>query len=324
MRRNRAAFTLIELLVVIAIIAVLIGLLLPAVQKVREAAARTTCTNNLKQISLAVANYASANQDLMPAYLTLIPMANSSGATVNTGVTNQTALLQYLEQTSLYAAIQGGPNASASTTQYNTPVKVFQCPSDPSANTGLNTTTLTGTSNYACNSLVFNYMAGPTFACYKIGNIPDGAANTLGFIERLAQNGGDANGMVWGGTAQLTTCAIPTANYSNFVPPVLTNTAPGGNVSYPWGGATGSAGTAISGPIYLYQKSGTFLQIGASQAQATGQIPTTCHIGSIQCSMLDGSVRGISSSVSLTSWIAVNTPNSKPFPTGPDLVDSTW
>ena len=102
----RPAFTLIELLVVIAIIAVLIGLLLPAVQKVREAASRTSCTNNLKQLGLAFHGYANDNR--------LFPNEIASASFY-------TVILPYVEQDNLFRSLQAGGAPQ--------PVKVFLCPS---------------------------------------------------------------------------------------------------------------------------------------------------------------------------------------------------
>jgi prepilin-type N-terminal cleavage/methylation domain-containing protein len=129
--RSRRAFTLIELLVVIAIIAVLIGLLLPAVQKVREVAARAKCQNNLKQIGLAVHQFADANSGWLPP-----SMSGSTNVKPFPGVPYSAfaRLLPFVEQSALYNQIgdlKGNAYDKNKLAVLGTPVPVFVCPSDP-------------------------------------------------------------------------------------------------------------------------------------------------------------------------------------------------
>jgi prepilin-type N-terminal cleavage/methylation domain-containing protein/prepilin-type processing-associated H-X9-DG protein len=131
----RRAFTLIELLVVIAIIAVLIGLLLPAVQKVREAAARSQCTNNLKQIGLALHSYHDVNDTFPPGYVDGNKNRTSTPDNdVGPGWAWASFILPYIEQNNLYTQINfnlGVTGNAANTVVSQTALKVFQCPSDP-------------------------------------------------------------------------------------------------------------------------------------------------------------------------------------------------
>jgi len=133
-RLTRTGFTLIELLVVIAIIGILMGLLLPAVQKVREAAARTQCTNNQKQIGVALHSYHDLNKRFPAGYVDgNTDSASTPDNDVGPGWGWASFLLPFLEQDNVYSQInfkQGvgiGVNAQIS----QQPLEIYQCPSDP-------------------------------------------------------------------------------------------------------------------------------------------------------------------------------------------------
>ena len=179
-------FTLIELLVVIAIIAVLIGLLLPAVQKVREAANIAQCANNEKQLMIAVHTFADVHNGLLPPS-NFYQVVNAETENAAEGSAFY-AMLPFYEQCNVYkACTQDIPKPGYLTAQF-IPLAIHVCPTDPTISDGIGSVAPNyATGNYALNLALFG--AGATFnvkgssSPYKIGNIPDGSSTTIGMVE---------------------------------------------------------------------------------------------------------------------------------------------
>jgi prepilin-type N-terminal cleavage/methylation domain-containing protein len=279
-------FTLIELLVVIAIIAILIGLLLPAVQKVREAAARSQCSNHLKQIGTAIHNYASANQDALP------PGVGSwTGVAGNNGYPGGTfhwMILPYIEQGNLQTTLASGniyyawgAYGAVNGQTTSTAVKIYRCPADPTpsgdgarGNNGGGWPVTSYFRNwYMFDNTTFRHSSGHhwTISKYSIGNIPDGTSNTIGLVERYAD-------------------IMPNAYSGSQFSGLYTHH----NDRAHWGYSQWS-------PVYGQWSIGS-PQTSVTPRNAAYYLPNSGHSTTVQVVMMDGSVRGVSGSVSQTTW----------------------
>jgi len=191
---RRWAFTLIELLVVIAIIAVLIGLLLPAVQKVREAAARTQSQNNLKQLSLAMHGHNDAINRLPPAW-------GSMGNSNILGASTFFFLLPYIEQDAIYKLGLASTTKYPHDAVYNIVVKTYIVPADPTGSAGQAWAGGWALGEYGVNYQVVGdtwpSQAGWDKAARIPGTFADGTSNTIVFAEKMGLCTTSPVGALW-------------------------------------------------------------------------------------------------------------------------------
>ncbi len=306
-RKRWRGFTLIELLVVIAIIAILIGLLLPAVQKVREAAARTQCTNNLKQISLATVNCADAHQQLLPPgiglYPTRLAVARNGYGSLHFHI------LPYIEQQNLYDASfvgsegrNGGQSAFDSWQANNfagaSNIKTYLCPSDP---------TIGGwgeaRSSYGYNGNVFGcaFLGGWGQGSYRYpANIVDGTSNTVFVFDKEMQSYGGQTG--WAPDSGLN-------NWADWGPAAYSEESGSQPTWY------NNHNAFVAQPFYIQPPLGCG---GGNHGCGNGNVGVSPHPDGIMVGMGDGSVRFVSSGVSAYTWWTALTPSSG------DVQGSDW
>jgi prepilin-type N-terminal cleavage/methylation domain-containing protein/prepilin-type processing-associated H-X9-DG protein len=306
-RSTRPGFTLIELLVVIAIIAVLIGLLLPAVQKVREASARTQCSNNLKQLGLAIFNHEST-------YATIPTSVRPSGVTTLPRISWTIPTLPFVEQDNLRRNYDVTQTWGAAT---NLPlaaqkVKIFQCPSAPDADRKdgdpqANVWNIIGVTDYAASTGVAAFATTVNTtgkvqpgimeknATIRINSVSDGLSNTFLVVESAGRP------QVWRKGKAYGTVPTQKVNGGGWARPAsdlefATSSADG--TTYP-GTAAVNATNGFDYPVY---------NAAPFYTEGTGQ-PYAFHSGGINVLLGDGSVRFVRESIDVQTFAALVTRN---------------
>ena len=315
----RRGFTLIELLVVIAIIAILISLLLPAVQQAREAARRSQCKNNLKQIGLALHNYHDSNR-VFP-HTASIPAGYTAQVK---GWSTQARLLPYVDQESLKRLIDFGKNYDVAPNTAVCPqrISLLICPSEIEAKPYPDGAVTHFPLNYAVNLgtwFVFDPVSGQTgdghFApntSFTTASLRDGTSSTLAFAEVKAFQAyvrDTGNPATLGAPAPANAAAVAALAGASTI-------QTSGHAEWVDGRANQSGFTAVLSPNTKVIVSGKDIDYVSSREGVvnTPNRPTyaamtarSYHDGVVQALLADGAVRSISNSISLTIWRGLST-----------------